>query len=85
MDEWKMFVHIRTRLQEKKVLYASTCTHIFKAPSAPKCTKIAADYRFENWTNLVFLPLNKYYYLSLLKCGTILENNAFNDIKKLCQ
>ena len=30
--------HVRIR----KVLYTRTCTHIFKAPSAPECTKIAA-------------------------------------------
>ena len=30
--------HVRTN----KVFYARTRTHIFKAPSAPNCTKIAA-------------------------------------------
>ena len=29
-------------VRTKKVLYARIRTHIFKAPSAPECTKIAA-------------------------------------------
>ena len=33
--------HVRT----KKLVYAHTRTHIFKAPPAPKCTKIAARAR----------------------------------------
>ena len=37
--KWKM--DVRT----KKVLYARIRTHIFKAPSAPECTKIAARVR----------------------------------------
>ena len=37
-DVRRTSTHVRT----KKVLYARTRTHIFKAPSAPECTKIAA-------------------------------------------
>ena len=32
----------RAHVPTKKVIYAHTRTHIFKAHSTPKCTKIAA-------------------------------------------
>ena len=35
----------------KKTIYERTRTHIFKAPSAPECTKIAAPARVRTLTH----------------------------------